>query len=110
MVECSKPPDEASQQRDEALADAEQRTAHLIEADLPPIDVDGMSSPALMLMEFQREARSHFTTEVAAVLVDVLVQVEQSTGQLSAEAPLVWRPDTALQRAVIERSFKLHAE
>ena len=68
------------QRRDEALADAEQRTAHLIEADLPPIDVDGMSSPALMLMEFQREARSHFTAEVASVLVDVLLQVERDAG------------------------------
>ena len=40
-----------------------------------------MDSPAMLLMEFQREARSHFTAEVASVLVDVLLRVEQGAGQ-----------------------------
>ena len=49
----------------------------IIEADLPPVNVDGMDSPAMLLMEFQWEAHSHFMAEVASVLVDVLLQVEQ---------------------------------
>lgn len=40
-----------------------------------------MDSPSLMLMkflmEFQREARSHFTMEVASVLLDAFFAVER---------------------------------
>ena len=94
-------------ERVEVLTDADQMVAGIIEADLPPVNVDGMDSPAMLLMEFQREARSHFTAEVAYVLVDVLLQVEQGTGQCAVCAPFLWRPGVLERRRVIERAFQL---
>ena len=48
--------------------DAHFQSASQMEADSPPALVDGMSSPPLMLLEFQRDARNHFTEQVAEVV------------------------------------------
>jgi hypothetical protein len=87
--------------------DGDARLAEIIESDSPPEQVDGMSSPALMLVEFQREARSQFTAEVASVLVDVLLAVERGQVQAGTPAGTDWRPSVLQRREVIERSFRL---
>jgi hypothetical protein len=82
----------------------------ILEADLPPLPQVGLSSAAMTLMEFQREARSCFTTEVASVMVDVLLAVEREHHPESEKelvTPFVWRPKVALRRNVIERTFRL---
>ena len=58
--------------------DAHFQLASQMEADSPPALVDGMSSPALMLLEFQRDARNHFTAQVAEV-VDAFETVGSTT-------------------------------
>ena len=86
------------------------RLAGILEADLPPLPQVGLSSAAMTLMEFQREARSCFTMEVASVLVDVLLAVERGHCPGSGKelvTPFVWRPKVALRRNVIERTFRL---
>ena len=90
-----------------APSDKEQMVASIIEADLPPVNVDGMDSPAMLLMEFQRDAKSHFTAEVASVLVEILLQVEEEVWHEVALEPLNWRPNVLERREVIERAFNL---
>ena len=42
-------------------AASDERMAQMLEADMPNIQVEGMNSPEMMLLEYQRLANSEFT-------------------------------------------------
>ena len=88
-------------------SEVEQQVAKIMEADLPPARVDGMDSPSLLLLEFQRDAQSHFKAEVAATLVEVLLEVERVADAVDVAVSFTWRPDALVRRQLIERVFKL---
>ena len=89
--------------------DAHFQLASQMEADSPPALVDGMSSPALMLLEFQRDARNHFTAQVAEV-VEGLIQAVCQKGSKEGAAVrelFQWRPSVRDRRDLMERVFRL---
>ena len=88
-------------------SEVEQQVAKIMEADLPPARVDGMDSPSLLLLEFQRDAQSHFKAEVVATLVEVLLEVERVADAVDVAVSFTWRPDALVRRQLIERVFKL---
>ena len=62
------------------LVDVDERLAEVMEAELLPLD-NSLSTPALKLMAFQRDAQGSHLLEVGEVLAQLLAAVEESQGQ-----------------------------
>jgi len=99
------------------VTDPDDRLAGILEAEVLPTD-SSMSTPALQLMAFQRDAQGSHVLEVGETLVEVLQTVEEASEEERTKMaggidalPVLYQDgcylDIAVQRKTIERAFGL---